>query len=402
MTPIPSGTTYPGLDVYPGGGSTPTPPPSVPGSSPSGAVSISFQDAIREAHKIAVQAEVVDATGIRTPLELIDGSVSLDATAATRATCELLIDPENLPTDSGSPMAPYGNEIALSRGVEFSNGTRELVPLGIFRIDSAEVEDTGNDFSLRVPGFDRSVKIIEAVFEQPYEQVAGVLIPQAIQALIVEVYPECEFNFVSTSLAVPALTAQEGDDRWDFCQGLAEAVGCSLYFDRDGICTLAPVPLGTASAVTQIAEGEVLLSASRTWTRADAVNRVVVTSQNAGTSVYRGVAVDDNDASPTRYGGPFGRATMVWSPSGPAESAITSNEQAAHVAQVALSKNLGISQQVSFSALVNPALDPFDVVRIRRARAGVDEDHIIDSLTIPLSPEGTMDGTTRTTQVVSS
>ena len=46
--------------------------------------------------------------------------------------------------------------------------------------------------------------------------------------------------------------------------------------------------------------------------------------------------------------------------------------------------------------LVNPALEPDDLVQVTRTRAGLTaEAHIVDSVTIPLTAEGTMTGRTR-------
>ena len=51
----------------------------------------------------------------------------------------------------------------------------------------------------------------------------------------------------------------------------------------------------------------------------------------------------------------------------------------------------------------NPALEPSDVVYVKRARAGIGEDetygeaHVIDTLTIPLTADQPITGTTRAT-----
>ncbi len=49
-----------------------------------------------------------------------------------------------------------------------------------------------------------------------------------------------------------------------------------------------------------------------------------------------------------------------------------------------LARQLGTTQQVSFGTIVDAKREPGDIVRITRL-GGIDEDHVIDSLTIPLT-----------------
>lgn len=369
------------------------------------AASARFAAAINKSHDLAVDAFVVNtATGVQTPLDVLEGStVTIDGTAEIRARADLNLNPDDLPFDATDPLAPFGNEIWLARGITYSDGTRETVPLGRFRIDGDDISDAGDSFTLQVPCLDRSAIIMDAVFEVPYEVPASITFNAAIAAIITDAWPAVQMNFATTiyvtpnGITAPTITAREGEDKWDFCRGLGEAMKCDLYFDRVGVLQLAPVPLGTSLAVAEIAEGEqgLLLSASRNWSRDDAVNRVVVTG-----NTFRGVAIDDNDLSPTRYGGPFGKKTYEYTPSSPAEDLLTSDAHAASMARTILTTKLGIAQQVSFSALVDPRFDPYDVIRVRRLRLGVNQDSILDSLTIPLDPGGTMDGSVRASQVL--
>ncbi len=76
--------------------------------------------------------------------------------------------------------------------------------------------------------------------------------------------------------------------------------------------------------------------------------------------------------------------------------------QAAGAAQALLQRQLGTTQSVGFGAIVNPALEPDDVVLVNRARAGiVQERHIIDQVTIPLGAAEAMTAQTRAVQVTS-
>jgi hypothetical protein len=215
--------------------------------------------------------------------------------------------------------------------------------------------------------------------------------------VLTEAWPEITTDFQSTSYTTPALIAQEGDDRWAFAQGMAQALGMVLYFDGDGTCVLTPDVL--SSPVLDLAEGEggVLLAASRQWTREGTFNRVIATGENTGeTAPARGVATDDNALSPTYYFGAFGKVPRFY-----ASSFITTDAQALEAAQAILNRELGTTESVNFGAFVLPHLEPGDTVTITRARSGIDEDHVLDSLTIPLAATESMSGQTRARVVTS-
>jgi hypothetical protein len=327
-------------------------------------------------------------------LEIDDGSVTLDRTAASRGRVDLTITgkPELVPDLPDDLLMPYGNEVLVQRGFE-----DELVSLGIFRLEDLEIEDAASGIGLTTSADDRSKLIIDAAFEDTYQVAAGTNIGTAIAQVIFDAYPGVVMDFATTEMLTPALTAEAGDDRWDFAQGLAEAAGMVLYFDGAGVLVLRPAPV-IGSPVFSIAEGEggVLLGARRSIARGDAPNRVIVTGENVTETgpIPRGVATDDDPLSPTYYHGRYGHVPFFYS-----SEKITDDAQAAHVAEVILAQKRGITEQVTFDSLVNPALEPGDAVQITRERTGINQVHMIDTITIPLSPSGTMSGTTRAVRI---
>lgn len=362
----------------------------------------SFDAALASSHTVYTEAALLGADGSVTSLPVGPGSsVDLDGDAATRASLRLSIPVDNDTTlipDSGTdPLAPYGSEIQIFRGVEMGDGTIEQISLGIFRIDEVSVHDSGSDLTLDVTGYDRSSIILDAVFEAPGSVAAGSNPLTAAADLLAAAYPDVATDFVSTTVTVPLTTYETGDDRWDFVKGLCEAAGCIVYFDGDGICVAKPYPEATVEQFT-VAEGAggVLVSADKSWGREDACNRVTVSGENSSDDPVWGEAIDDDVTSPTYYYGSFGKVTYDWS-----SPWVIADEQAATVAANILAMRRGTGQQISFEAIVNPALEPFDVIRVKRERLGVDELHIIQTLSIPLDYEGTMSGTTRVARVIS-
>jgi hypothetical protein len=353
-----------------------------------------FADAIARSHRLATSAMVNGKDVL-----IIDGTVTLDSSAAVRGRCDVTVADDGslglVPDSPSSLLAPYGNEIALARGLFYPDGSTELVGLGVFGIQSAEVTDSTEGMQIRIAGLDRSARIIDARFEAPYQITAGTNYAIAIANTLHQAWGDLPINFASTDLRTPTLIAQEGDDRWEFCQQMATAISMSLYFDGDGVCVLTPIT--STDPVATISEGKdgVLLEADRNWTREGTYNRVIATGENTGeTMPVRGVATDDDPFSPTYYFGPFGRVPRFYS-----SPFITTVSQANAAAQSILQNELGTTEQVNFGSLVLPYLEPGDVLRITRQRAGIDEEHMLTSLTIPLSAAASMSGQTRASRV---
>lgn len=341
-----------------------------------------------------------------TPVPIVDGSVTLDGQSTTRGsvTLTVAVNDDNkdlwIPDSPYSLLAPYGNEVEVARGIQWADGSPpEMVNLGKFRIDDTNVDDRGRDLTVEVVGLDRSAIIIDGVFERgdviPVDSVAA----EVIQELVNEVYdPTYASDFLANEVTLPFLMYEIGEDRWDFCQGLAQAIyGSALYFDGDGVLTLAKPKTTLTEPDYTITEGDQgnLLGASKAWGREDACNRVVVTGESSGETPVMGVAMDLETGSPTHYySSDFGRVTFSYS-----SEYIRDQEQADDVAQTILNQKLGTGQQISFEAFVCPMLEPGDVVEVVRERIGVNELHVIDSVTIPLTKDGTMTATTRVTRV---
>lgn len=376
-------------------------------------VSDRWADAIRTPHRIAVRATLLDGS-TETPLPTVtEGSVTLDANAAIRGRLDLTVvdDPDDetltleiVPDAATSPLAPYGNEVKVERGLYYPDGTEEMVTLGIFRIDETETVDTADGLAVRITGYDRSARVIDGRFEQAGQIAAGTGYVAAILATVQAVYPFVVYNLASSPFTHISPRAWEaGGDRWAFAQGIASDLGMELYFDGDGTLILRPVPTAlAANAVLSIAEGEdgVLLSASRRWTRQGAYNKIIASGESSNPDVppVQGSAADMNPLSPTYFYGRFGQVPAFYV-SQHLETVAMCNDAAA----AQLARQIGTTQQISFGMIPNPALEPSDVVYVKRARAGIGEDetygeaHVIDTLTIPLTADQPITGTTRAT-----
>jgi len=365
-------------------------------------VSGTFTASVLESHRLAVRCEVLTDGVVTSTIDIVDGTITLDSRADVRGRCDITIADDGtlglIPTSPTSTLAPYGNELRISRGIQYTDALAERVPLGVFRIQDTTVEDTGSELRVQITGQDRAARIIDARFEEPYQVASGTNYATAILNVLKAAWPGIPTSFMTTTRTTPALFAEEGADRWAFAQQMAASIAADLYFDGDGTCVLAPIVSG-GIPVTTLTEGTagVLVSAGRSWSREGAFNRVVARGEQTGNGTpVRGVATDANPLSPTYYFGTFGKVPRFYQ-----SPFITTTAQASDAAAAILARELGTTQQVQFGSLVLPHLEPDDVVRITRARAGINEDHILDQVTIPLSAAGTMSGTTRAVQVTS-
>jgi hypothetical protein len=357
--------------------------------------SAEFLAAVSGSHRVATVARVHRADGTWDDIPVTEGSVTLDATAAVRGRCDIRVEGTDwVPTDSSDRLAPFGNEIELRRGLYLPDGSTETVGLGWFGIEDADITDDGAGAGTRVAALDRADRISKAKFEDVFQLASGTPFTTGIREIVEAVWVECPFmdgfDSVSSISIGRNITAQPGDDPWEFCQGLAVALGMSLFFDGDGVLTLRRyAEQGVVANLTEGSDG-VLLTAARQWSRTNAFNRVIATGESTETAVYRGVATDDNPLSPTYYYGPFGKCPRFYS-----SPDIYSDAQAQDAADAILAQEIGAASTVSFGLVPNPALEPEDTVRVTRGSVGVDENHVIDSVTVGLAATEQMSGVTR-------
>lgn len=362
-----------------------------------------FDAALAQGGQLFARATLTGTDGQSLDVPIGDGSsVQLEDDAASRASLTLNVpinDSELIPDEPSDYFAPYGSEILVERGITTAAGTTESVTLGVFRIDETHVADSESGLTLEVSALDRSARVIEAVFEDSGQIAAGTNALDAAMQAVADGYPEAVFDFPATDVKLPLISYEAGDDRWDVARGCAEAAQCNLYFDGDGVCVAVPFPIAL-EPILYVSEGEdgILLSADKTWSRENACNRVVVYAENNSEDPDIGEAIDLDPASPTYYDGPFGRATFTYSTpyirDESASGGLSAKDKANSVAQNILNLRRGVSKQISFSAIVNPALEPWDTIRITRERLKINEDHIVSGLTIPLDGSE-MSGTTR-------
>lgn len=368
------------------------------------------EGSIAQSHEVVTSIEILSEGKLTgdSLTEVESGSVTMQSGADARARCSLdVIGLDDLiPVDSDSVLNVYHTELALYKGIKNSTDTY-LVPLGVFGIDQSSVSDSGGEVTIAVNGRDRAGKFIspEGGFETGGSLPAGTKAGDAIVQTLLSSWPDMPYDinaFTGLTVPLPALTWEEGEDRWAFASGIATACGGELYFNRYGVLTIQPIPdLSSSTPVTTISEGAggTLLNISRDWDRSRVVNRWTVFGQNASNepseTVPRGVALDNDPSSPTYYYGSFGKRLESVN-----NSFVATDVQAQDMATGLLARSLGAPDSISFGAIPDPGRSPLEVVTVERSRLGVAANHILDSITHPLGSGDIMTAQTRITQAL--
>jgi hypothetical protein len=303
-------------------------------------------------------------------------------------------------------LTPYGTELAVFRGVEYEDGSQELVPLGVFVVTQVDVKESEEGESLSVQASDRSIRISRNKFLDPFEIASGVSLESGLTLLLRDRWVDVETDLPATGVVLPkvVIDGQKGNDPWDAAVTIAEAFGYDLAFSADGIARLQVIPDPVADDPVEVyrdGDEAVLTELSRTFESSRAYNGVVVSSQGTTNAVpVRAIAWDENPNSITYRYGAFGEVPFFYE-----SSLITTSQQASQTALALLRKATGVTEAISWGQIVNPAHDVLDIVRITRnstsAGTGTSLDLVvlIDRLDIPLDPAGTMSAVARTQEV---
>jgi hypothetical protein len=371
-------------------------------------VSSRYLDAHRRPHvktSRALHRNVI--TGVTTSLPIEDGSVSISSSARTRRTLSLTIPNTQALWDV---LDTVGGEITVSKTMRFPDSSRETVPLGVFVVDQDQIGyGPGDTISITAP--DRWIKVQRNNFAPTARgSIASNAAWQEIKRLVEGAWPGVTYPFPGWADGSPthAATTKVGSVLWDDGDRDA-AIGqlCTdnsldVYFNELGEAVLRPMPTPnvTTTPVWTVDAGEtgVLVAADRTRDRSTMHNAIIVTT-SATDIVFNPVEVKLTTAGdPLNTTGPLGYVPLDYS-----SPTLRNSTQAQAAGLTMLTKNLGVAKQVHLSAVSNDALDAWDVVKVMLPRTDLSlprpiEIHVLDTITIPLTPSGAQDLQTRSTR----
>lgn len=353
-------------------------------------VSDRFLARLAENHTPATEVKLFLTDGRVLDLEHEGGSVQVDRAQAIRRTCTITIpDPSLIPRTDADQLAVYGARLRISRGVYYGDGTKELAPLGVFRLD--DVAGDVNDGPVTLSGKDLSVIVQDDKLTAPY--VASGTVVGAVTALIQRSVSDAEIVSTITDMAIGRRVYDVEADPWAACQEIAAAAGAVVYCSPDGAFTIATLPdLATATPVWDVAAGEggVYIRASRGMSSSGVYNGVLARGENTADNVapVSSLVVDTDPSSPTYWSGPYGhRPTFISSPTLITTAACT------NAATLKLAAARAPNASGDFSSLPNPALEVGDVCRLIHLD-GSRELHQVAGFSVPLSTDGDFPVTT--------
>lgn len=366
-------------------------------------VSGEFLRTLRGSHKISLQAFAVEIgqTGVNpvgTEIPILGGSIEQDANAAIRSMLSLETF-YKFPTRATDLLLPYGNyELFLRAGLQYNSGSFEYVSMGYYRIWDV-VQDEATDGALSITGQDRMAGLIDGDLTSPTQFLPTQTYGNVVEQLVTQIYPWAVIQWDDSTdddlLGVSLIVTEESGNRYSFLNNLITGVGKIWYWDHRGILVIKDLPDNEATWTVDAGPGGVLVRHSRETSREGVYNAVKVTGEALDTEVpASGFAYDNNPDSPTYWNGPFGKVPRFYS-----SPFVTTDIQAEVAAINLLKKNLGLPYSVEFDLIPNPALEPYDCVDVV-GKNGVTETHVIESLSFPLSVEGSQTARTREQTVV--
>lgn len=328
-------------------------------------------------------------------MRVVSGGVEYDATAEIRSTGGVSVA-EQWPNARDLRFAPYGSEVFLARGVETGAGGVLWAPLGYYRISKTTQSDAAKG-PIALDLDDRMATLIDSRFMEPRQWVTGTTVGDIINEVVLEVYPSAVIVWdddSDESQLGRSLIAEES--RLEVIKTLADGLGKIFYWDEIGRLIFRTIPSETDIIWTVNAgPGGVMVSADRSISRDSVYNAVVVTGEGADQlNPVRAVAVNAQESSPTFFGGPFGRVPRFYS-----SSFITTEPQAENAAVNLLRQSLGAPYDVGLSAVPNPAVRPYDVLRVVY-NEGTRETHIVDRVSIPLDVDSAISISTRQSTII--
>jgi uncharacterized protein DUF5047 len=344
-------------------------------------VSDRFLASLRTSHLLHSRCDLQfpgDPTPVTVPIE--EGRVTCDRTSQVRRAGHVAI-PWSLRAgeDLGLDLRtlPLGGYATLWRGVRYSDGSTEDVKLGVLRVESVTWRTPEGSASLELA--DRMAQVRDEPFTVPLA-VVGMRAADAAIAVVQPVFgASVSYAKPNDPPSVMGDTVFTGQ-RTEALTTLEQAGNGESYFDADG-GFVYDVRAGEGDPVWTVDAGQdgVMIEAEESLDRTGVYNGVLVTGQDTATQapVY-GLATDDDPASPTRWGGPFGHVAML------ATSQVGTAAEAQANAQSLLGLRLKLTRNLTVTAAPNPALEAGDIIAVVFPD-GRTEEHLIDSVTVDLA-----------------
>lgn len=301
-------------------------------------------------------------------------TVTMDTVATTLRTLAVTVADLDGTIAASGLLDPYGNEIAVASGIDDGNGGALLEPVGVFGITELTTVDSVSSSGgyigplLTVAASDRSFALAANLLVDTIVAAPGTPVSVAIADLAAAAAPSLrgsDIRIEDCPYLLPGQVLAVGTDPWATMKTWAASAGWIIYFDELGRLTFTPPPdPGLPIAVYAPGPGYTMTGLSSLISTSPAYNGAIVIGSYPGNIAVRGVAWDDDPASPTYYLGGYGRR-----PAPPVTlSTVLSQAQADAAAAALLPTILGASRPVTVTAIPDPRRRPYDVAYLSDGR----------------------------------
>lgn len=338
---------------------------------------------------VAVFNDVGDPTN---PTQvLVDGSVDVDTTRLTRRTFTATV----LNNDGAwSPQSDWGGLfyvnrlIRLYRGIDFGDSV-ELVPIGTFMVDHADVTVERNMSMVVLSGSDLWKKLGKATFPLNASWPAGTSINTifgnvATDAGITRVNldPLSSRATADTQLG-KAFPVQQGDNKGEALARLAKSFGVEIYFDPLGTLVTEDFRTPGGTGVVYTYDPEVnnnLLAVKAGYTDENLYNSVLVIGTKDKNNVVT-ARVRDTDAASVTNLTRLGERVFKYE-----SDQIGTTALATSAATKLFYEKVLINEDITLDTICNPALEGNDVIRVNEPDfSQLSSKYRLRAFTVPLS-----------------
>jgi hypothetical protein len=329
-----------------------------------------------------------DATGI-----LIDGSVDVDISRGARRTFTanmLNSHGEFSPNSQWSGMFYVNRLVRIERGIEYSPGNVELVPVGTFFLDAAEVTVERNMSMINLQGTDGWKKLAKAQLGYAKSYAAGTAFTTVISDLLtiagVTQFVMDDFSGRATAakvLGAGGLAIERNDLIGDVLTTLATNFGIYCYFDPLGRFVVTEIPNPNTQPVVWTydpGDNNNLLMVKSGYKDEGFCNAVCVVGTGDKNHTVVSNRADTNPSSPTNVTS-LGRRTDYYE-----SDTISTQAQADACANKRYLDNMQVIEDVALDTICNPAFEGGDIIAVRETEfAHIDTKYIIRAFSVPLA-----------------
>lgn len=339
-----------------------------------------FLEMLRYSHTAVTTIDLYDGLElVQADIPISGGNVSAvrkDNVRRTFSASISLRDWENL------PVSTYSSRVQVWMGMEVTPGVSQTLSQGFFRVDDLSRQRLKQ---IDISGSSFEAYIVDDRFFTPRTPPRGASTVMTIKSLILESIPTAVFLTTATQDKVVGMTAPWERERWEAITSLADSINAEVYCDPNGVFVIADKTefvIAEQVPVWQVDVGAsgVLVAETVTQTRDRVYNGVVASGQSSDQDVppVWDVVTDNDPASKTYWGGPFGHVPRFYS-----NPNFTTKDQCTKAATNMLAEAIAGNRTVDFTMLPNPALEPGDIIQLTMLDGSL-ENHVIDSLNMPL------------------